>query len=206
VAHARTTTVETLRVGSHDIQVVRPLSADAVLDEAVAASHADAPYWAELWPSAGLLAAVVAGLPGLDGARVAELGCGLGLPALAAACAGADVVACDAFEEALALVRESARLTGTRLRTLAVDLIAAPEALLAEPRFDVVVAADVLYEPPLAGAMASLVPRLLAPQGRALIAYPFRNVEAAHALGARLARDGLVVRYEQRDRLLHASS
>jgi predicted nicotinamide N-methyase len=206
VAHVRATTVETLRVGPNDVRLVRPLSADALLDDAVAGSHADAPYWAEVWPAAGFLAEVVAGLPELDGARLVELGCGLGLPSLVAACAGADVVACDAAEEALALVRTSARLTGTRVRTIAVDLIDAPEALLAEAPFDVVIAADVLYEPPLAEALARLVPRLLAPQGRALIAYPFRNVDAAHALGARLAQDGLVVAYQQRDRLLHATS
>ena len=67
-----------------------------------------APYWSVLWRSGVALAreldpAQVAGL------RVVELGCGLGVPSLAAARAGAEVLATDASAEALALLGRNAR-------------------------------------------------------------------------------------------------
>ena len=65
------------------------------------------PYWAELWPSGIALARHVVELP-LDGLRVLELGCGLGLPSLAAALAGAESLATDWAPEAVELLRANA--------------------------------------------------------------------------------------------------
>src|SRR5688500_6211759 len=53
-----------------------------------------APYWALPWPSGIALARTVAGRT-LAGARVLELGCGLAVPSIAAARAGAEVLAVD---------------------------------------------------------------------------------------------------------------
>src|SRR3954468_3223775 len=54
------------------------------------------PYWARPWP-AGL--ALAAAPP--PGGRVLELGCGLGAPGIAAARAGAEVLATDASSDAV---------------------------------------------------------------------------------------------------------
>lgn len=70
--------------------------------------HALAPH--VLWPSAYALAAWLFAMPAssLVGRRTVELGCGLGLPSMAAALAGAKALATDVDRAALALVRQAA--------------------------------------------------------------------------------------------------
>src|SRR3954468_16519739 len=75
---------EVVGIGGRDLALLRPRDAEALLSEE-AFEHAEfLPYWAELWPSAPGLARARASRA-LHGARTLELGCGLGLPSLAAA-------------------------------------------------------------------------------------------------------------------------
>ena len=125
-------------MGEVELSLLRPVSPDALLDEDAFARDEFLPYWAELWPAATALAAA---LPDVAGLRVVELGCGLGLPSLVAAARGADVTASDWAEDAVELLRENAARNGLALRAEVRDW--------REPwpeRFDVVLAADVLYE------------------------------------------------------------
>lgn len=127
-----------MRVGEVELSLLRPVSPDALLDEEAFARDEFLPYWAELWPAATALAAA---LPEVAGLRVVELGCGLGLPSLVAAARGADVTASDWADDAVALLRENAARNRLALRAEVRDW--------REPwpeRFDVVLAADVLYE------------------------------------------------------------
>ena len=152
-----------------------------------------APYWAVLWRSGVALAIEVAGLD-LRGRRVVELGCGLGPPSLAAARAGAEVLATDSAPEALELVARSARANELEVETLRADW-AAPEALVARAPFDLVLAADVLYEQSAAAPLLELLPRL-APE--ALVADPGRPAAepfwraAAGRWGVETCRRGVV--------------
>jgi predicted nicotinamide N-methyase len=127
-----------------------------------------------LWRSGVALAEELDGA-GLDGLRVVELGCGLGVPSIAAARAGARVLATDESEEALELLRRNARLNGVELETARVDW-AAPGDLVGRGPFDLVLAADVLYERAAVAQLLSLLPRL-APT--ALIADPGRPAAEA---------------------------
>ncbi len=129
-----------------EIRLRRPLRLEALLDDLV-----DGPpdpddkglYWADLWPSAVALAAAIDdGLVDVSRGCWVELGCGLGLVSLAARRRGADVVATDWVEDALAYTRSSAELNGLELRTVPLDWRNPPLAL----RPDGVLAADVLYE------------------------------------------------------------
>jgi predicted nicotinamide N-methyase len=90
---------------------------------------------------------------------VAELGCGLALPSIAAARGGASVLATDACAEALALVELNARENRVSLETAVVDW-SAPLGLIERGPFDLVLAADVLYERQAVAALLSLLPRL----------------------------------------------
>ena len=117
-----------------------------------------APYWAVLWRS-GLALARELEQRSLAGLRVVELGCGLGVPSIVAARAGATVLATDACPEALALLERNARANEARLETLVADW-AAPDALVSGGPFDVVLAADVLYERESSAPLLALLPRL----------------------------------------------
>jgi len=115
------------------------------------------PYWAELWPAAHALAAA---LPDVSGLRVVELGCGLGLPSLTAAARGAHVTASDWADAAVELIGANAARNALA--------VAAERRDWREPwaaRFDLVLAADVLYErrnvEPLAARLSELAPRAL---------------------------------------------
>jgi predicted nicotinamide N-methyase len=96
---------------------------------------------------------------GLRGKRVVELGCGLGVPSIAAARAGAEVLATDACDEALELVRRNSEANGVRVATGTIDW-AVPDELASRAPFDLVLAADVLYEEASVAPLLSLLPRL----------------------------------------------
>jgi predicted nicotinamide N-methyase len=165
---------DAVRVGPHRLVIARPRSAEDLIDEDDYARDERLPYWAELWPSAHVLAAELAGRD-LGGARVVELGCGVGLPSVVAALGGADVLGTDWYPEALTFTRVNAAAAGARLRTLALDWNAPPAELVAPGRgFDLAIGADVLYEERNGPALASLAPRLLRPGGELLVADPRR--------------------------------
>ena len=117
-----------------------------------------APYWSVLWRSGVTLARELDGVA-LGGLRVVELGCGLAVPSIAAARAGAAVLATDACAEALALAARNARANGVHIETATVDW-AEPGDLVSTAPFDVVLAADVLYERASVAPLLSLLPRL----------------------------------------------
>ena len=117
-----------------------------------------APYWAVLWRSGVALARELEG-KALRGLRVVELGCGLGVPSIAAARAGASVLATDACAEALALVERNARANGVDVETATVDW-GQPGELVRRAPFDLVLCADVLYERAGVAQLLALLPRL----------------------------------------------
>jgi predicted nicotinamide N-methyase len=117
-----------------------------------------APYWSVLWRSGVELARELDGEE-LDGLRVVELGCGLAVPGIAAARAGAEVLATDSDAEALELVAQNARANGVGVETAVVEW-AEPDDLISRAPFDLVLAADVLYERASVALLLSLLPRL----------------------------------------------
>jgi predicted nicotinamide N-methyase len=151
------------------LEILRPPSADELIDESAFDEEEFLPYWAELWPSGLALARHVATRE-LGGLRVLELGCGLGLPALAAARRGADVLATDWAEDAIELLQRNAERNGLFLRVARVRW-SEPEPLLRAAPWDLVLGADLLYEARNAEQLAELLPDL---GGEALLAEPGR--------------------------------
>ena len=120
------------------------------VDDAIA-RKAPAPYGAVLWDAAVDVAAALAGRD-LRGRTVLELGCGCGLCGIVAALRGADVCCTDVDDDVFPAVARAAAEAGVadRVRTARFDLCGADPL----PPADIVVLADVLYEPLLAGAAA----------------------------------------------------
>jgi len=162
-----------ITVGRRRLTIARPRSAEDLIDEDDYARDERLPYWAELWPSSLVLAERLAAMP-LHGRRVVELGCGVGVPAVVSALGGADVLATDWYDDALAFARANAVAAGTRIATMLVDWADPPADLVSRPPADLVIGADLLYEARNGTALAALLPRITAPGGDVLIADPRR--------------------------------
>ena len=173
---------EVVAIDGRDLRLLRPRDAEALLDEHAFEHEEYLPYWAELWPSSLALARAIGG-HALKGARTLELGCGLGLPSIAAALAGGRVLATDWSTEAIAMTAANAERNGATLETLVCSWTA-PEPLLARAPYDLILASDVLYEARNGEALLALLPRLgrdiwLADPGRKAAE---RFLEAARAI------------------------
>ncbi len=176
-------------------QIAAPADPDAVLDEiaapvsVTAESEPHMPYWATPWASGLALAEVaLARRAEIAGRLALELGCGLGVTAAAALQAGAALVVADCFAEALTYCRYNAlRNAGAEPRTILADwrIEAGRRLLVAAGPFDLLLAADVLYEPEDVAPLLDLVPRLLRPGGRFWLAEPGRATSATFVRAAR---------------------
>ena len=167
---------EVVGIGGRDLSVLRPRDPEALLDEEAFEVDEFLPYWAELWPSARALARVV-GVRALRGARTLELGCGVGLPSLAAAVAGGRVLATDWSPDAVAMTAGNAERNALSVETLCVSWTE-PAPLLERAPWDLVLAADVLYESRNAEALLPLLPRLVDERGEIWLADPGRPAAA----------------------------
>ena len=149
---------QSIELASGELTLLQPDEV-AELPDAGAVEWAPlAPYWAVLWRSGVALARELDGTP-LDGLRVVELGCGLAAPSIVAARGGASVLATDNCPEALELVAQNADANGVRVETAVIDW-AEPEELIVRAPFDLVLAADVLYERASVALLLSLLTQL----------------------------------------------
>jgi predicted nicotinamide N-methyase len=158
-------------LGGKEVELLSPANADDLISEDDYVKDERLPYWADLWPSAQILAREVREMR-LSGERVIELGCGLGLVAIAAAMAGAQVTATDYYDDAVLFASLNvAEATGARIEARMVDWTAMPADL---GKFDVVLTSDVLYEPRYAALVAGAITATLRRGGEAIVADPGR--------------------------------
>ena len=170
VRRFRTTTRE-LELAGRTIELLMPANADDLISEADFDRDERLPYWADLWPSARILAEELAVMR-LRGQRVLELGCGLGLVAIGAVLGGAHVTATDYYEDAPRFARVNvANATGASIATRMVNWVDMPPDL---GKFDVVLASDVLYEHRYALLVANAIAATLVRGGEAIVADPGR--------------------------------
>lgn len=167
--------VHPVRVGTLDCIMRGPSDFDVLLDEAARLTPDNVdriPYYASLWPSARALAEILwERRATLAGTRVLELGCGLGLPSVVAACLGSDVTATDFHPAAGAWCQANAAANGVAVAFHACDWCALPDW---RP-FDLVMGSDLLYELRHLEALAACVGRLCAPRHTVLLADPGRQ-------------------------------
>ena len=158
-------------IAGREIVLLHPESAEDLIDERDFDHDERLPYWAEIWPSSRVLAAHVAAMKARD-RTLLELGCGAGLVATSASLSGFRVTVSDYYEDALRFARANAWL----------NHVQAPEAILLDwralpeqpPRFDVIVASDVLYEREYGRLVADAIGALLDDSGTAYLADPGR--------------------------------
>jgi len=161
------------RIGEHDLCFVDIEHPDALVRELYSdelEGRGDAPTWPVAWPAAfGLAEYVVSQQPA--GKRVLELGCGTAVPGVAAACAGAEVIATDRDLLAMTLARRNAELNRCeQIRFRSLDWL--DDDVLG--RFDAVLGADVVYYEPTYEALLQTAEHHLAVGGRFLLSDPGR--------------------------------
>src|SRR5262245_59474484 len=137
------------------LRLLQPRESAELPDDGAVEWAPIAPYWSVLWRSGVALPRQLDGeAPGGRSAR--EPGCGLAVPSIAAARVGAEVLATDGCPDALELVIRNAEANAARVDTATIDW-AAPDALVARAPFDLVLAADVLYERAAVAPLLSLL-------------------------------------------------
>ena len=160
---------ETLDLASRLVRFRRPAEPDALLGvpEVVAQfdRDGDAPYWPLLWPPAAAMARVVYRADWPLGATVLEVGCGIGVPALAAAARGWSVTASDSQPAAVTLAVANAALNGLEIEGLVLNW-----RHPLDRTFDVILGCEVIYDERLHAPLLALITHMLAPGGEAWLA------------------------------------
>ena len=165
------TSTRVVNLGGREVELLSPANADDLISEDDYVKDERLPYWADLWPSAHVLAEEVRTMR-LAGLRVLELGCGLGLVSIAATLAGGEVTATDYYDDALLFAQLNVmEATGRVPATRMVNWVEMPPDL---GRFDVVLASDVLYEHRYAPLVANAIASTLVRGGEAIVADPGR--------------------------------
>ncbi|MEI6638082.1 MAG: methyltransferase domain-containing protein [Chlorobium sp.] len=130
------------------------------------------PYWAEIWPSAITLSSFIAGEISVKGLRVVEIGAGVGMASVVAARNGASMLATDYSLEALRFARYNGLKNRVALDYERLDW----RMVLCREQFDLLFAADVLYERVNLLPVVMAIDKLLQPGGVAYIADPRRRM------------------------------
>lgn len=137
------------------------------------------PHWAEIWPAGVVLAGFISREPGVfEDMRVLEIGPGVGVTAIAAMQAGADLVVADYAPGSLALTALNAlNQVGAKPESLRVNWrVPTPEFFtVANEGFSIVLGADMLYMSQDIKPLVTLLERILVPDGEVWIAEPGRD-------------------------------
>ncbi len=170
--------------------IERPSESDKLLDHPALREALQAddylPYWADLWPAARMLAKWIVRQAWPAGLSAIEVGCGLGLPGVAACAMGVHVTFSDYDATALHFAARNARLNGcTNFDTLQMDWRYPP----ADRKYPLILASDLIYEVRNVEPLVRLIRELLAPDGVCLLTDQDRI--PAHVLKETLAAEGL---------------
>lgn len=128
----------------------------------------------QLWPASKALARAVKRID-VEGRRIIELGCGLGLPSLVLQSRGADITASDHHPLSAPFLDYNAALNNISPPSY-LDLSWDPSDSHADAgQFDLIIGSDILYEPDHAEMLASLINRLAHAKAKVLITCPGRG-------------------------------
>ena len=189
---------ETVFIDDYRFRIDHPNDWDHLLDHpwvrSASASDDYVPYWAQLWPSARMLAKVMVREDwgsNPQSVEVLEVGCGLGLAGIAALARGLSVTFSDVDETALDFAAKNSRLNGYDVfRSMLLDFRAPPD----DVKYPVVIGSDLMYEERLVDPLVCLLRAVLAPDGVCLITDPDRT--PARVFRWKLAEAGYDVKPE----------
>ncbi|NJM98489.1 MAG: methyltransferase [Phormidesmis sp. RL_2_1] len=178
---------QSVTVGDNTFAITYPGDADQLLDHPSthSAFYADEymPYWAELWPSAQMLAEVLVQQEGLPTIAL-EIGCGVGLPGVVALSLGLHVIFSDYDETAMAFAARNAADNGFYdFETLPLDWRVPPDF-----QVPLILAADVIYEERNIAPLIGFIKAVLAPGGLCLLSDPDRSTRGGFCYALKQAK------------------
>ena len=144
--------------------------------ELLGISCAQWPLFGQIWPAGRLLANAMDEFD-IEGKRILEIGCGLGLASLVLQRRGADVVATDMHPLAEPFLAYNSALNALPSVPYRKLRWAVPLPTLG--KFDLLIAADVLYERDHAELLAALVDRHASPEAEVVLSDPGRGNSGA---------------------------
>ena len=163
-----------IKLGSRTFTLTLPVDIDPLLDHpsthAAFESDEYLPYWANLWPSAQMLAEAILSADRLPPVAL-EIGCGLGLSGLTALSRGCQVTFSDYDATALQFAAQNARQNGfAQFELLQMDWRYPPASL----KMPWILAADVIYEARQVSPVVQLIHQVLTPDGECWLVDPDR--------------------------------
>jgi predicted nicotinamide N-methyase len=161
--------------GGHSFSFLSVLDSYALLDRISPEEFIkdeQMPYWAEIWPSAITLSSFIAEELLLEGLSVVEIGAGVGMASVVAAWKGATVLATDYSLEALRFARYNSLKNRVTIDCQRLDW----RLVQCSEQFDLLFAADALYERVNLLPIVTAIDKLLKPGGVAYIADPRRRM------------------------------
>jgi predicted nicotinamide N-methyase len=216
---------QTIEFGTHDIHLrtlrdVQQYADDAGLAEALGISSANWALFGVVWASGRILAQLMCD-QAIDGKRVLEVGCGVGLASLVLNSRRADITATDYHPEAEAFLTENVRINQGRSVPFVRAGWADEDCGLGT--FDLVIGSDLLYERGHPALLATFIERHARPSCEVIMVDPGRGNHArftrrmanlGYSHSAQLPEDividgasfrGRVSRYRREARRLHAN-
>jgi predicted nicotinamide N-methyase len=168
----------TVTAAGRDWVLCRPANLETLWDAMTGDAFGDderLPYWVELWPASIALADWLAANGAvLRGRRCLDMGCGLGLTAIAASSLGARVVAMDYEAEALAYAKKNAAENDAPQPLWTVMDWRRPA--VAARSMDYIWGGDIMYERRFVEPVLRFIGHALAPGGTVWMAEPNRDV------------------------------
>lgn len=164
---------ESLCFGKHTIRFLRISDLEELLKGQDPFDDVTAfPFWSQLWDASVVLAHVLAAVPARQGARLLELGAGLGVSGLVGAAAGFDVLLSDTEEVSLDFQRVSAAANGlTKVESLLWDWDNPPKT----GSFDVIAGAEILSREEIVDPFLDICKNNLKTEGTIYLAHDVKR-------------------------------
>lgn len=176
--YSRYTPDISVTAGGREWLLHRPADLEVLWDSITESEFGDderLPYWVELWPATIALANWLSEHEtALRGKNCLDMGCGLGLSALVASSLGAQVIAMDYEEEALAYARKNADSNSVPQPLWTVMDWRKPAVLPHSVEY--IWGGDIMYERRFVDPVLRFIGHALTPGGRVWMAEPNRDV------------------------------
>lgn len=162
-------TFDRLRIGEKNIRLLKIANLEEFLDGKDPFKDVEEfPFWVRLWDSSMILAYILGSQPNSEGARLLELGAGLGAAGLAAASAGFKVTMSDSEDIITDFQKVSAAASGLNgIQFTKFEWTNPPQM---EP-FDVVAGAEILFRDEFFQPLLTIFKNCLKPGGSIYLAH-----------------------------------